>query len=235
MRIRLHIIYIFLLFVGCNYSTTYEIDKYENSIIEILSEEDSLIKSIIQPYKDSIENEMNEIITYTKTNLKKNKPQGTLGNFVTDLCLNYAEADLCFMNNGGLRTSIDIGNVTVRKIYELMPFENELVIINLNKKDFLLMVNYIIEKGGEPFSGIKIKTNSKKEILDLVTNIDFNQNKMIRVLTSDYLGNSREFFKGKEQEIIGIKLRDAIIDYCSRIDSIDVQLDDRFQIIKNEK
>ena len=58
---------------------------------------------------------------------------------------------------------------------------------------------------------------------------------MIKVLTSDYLGNSRDFFKGKEQFIVGVKLRDAIIDYCSKIDTLDISIDNRITIINHEK
>ena len=41
------------------------------------------------------------------------------------------------------------------------------------------------------------------------------------------------FFKNKEQIKVGIKLRDAIIDYCSKTDTIAVSLDRRIQIIEN--
>ena len=42
------------------------------------------------------------------------------------------------------------------------------------------------------------------------------------------------FFKSKKQHKIGIKLRDAIIEYCEKTDTIDVQLDNRITIINNE-
>jgi len=43
------------------------------------------------------------------------------------------------------------------------------------------------------------------------------------------------FFQGKEQIKVGIKLRDAIIDYCTKTDTISAQLDDRINIINNEQ
>ena len=48
------------------------------------------------------------------------------------------------------------GEITRGKIYELMPFENELVVLELNENDFLGLVNYILKRKGEPFSGFKI-------------------------------------------------------------------------------
>jgi hypothetical protein len=41
------------------------------------------------------------------------------------------------------------------------------------------------------------------------------------------------FFKGKKQHKIGLKLRDAIIDYCEKNDTIDIRLDNRIEIINN--
>jgi hypothetical protein len=57
------------------------------------------------------------------------------------------------------------------------------------------------------------------------------------VLTSDYLANGGDkmsFFHAKKQHKVGVKLRDAIINYCSKQDTIDVQLDDRIKILQNE-
>ena len=47
-----------------------------------------------------------------RDSIDKGKPQSAIGNFVTDLCLTYVEADICIMNNGGLRTNISKGNIT---------------------------------------------------------------------------------------------------------------------------
>ena len=123
----------FIFFTSCKDNSQNYKKQYLNSLIEVNTHEDSLINIFIEPYRTSIESEMNEIISFTESDLIKNKPVGNLGNFVTDLCLSYAEADICIMNNGGLRSSINKGNITVGMIYELMPFENELVIVELSK------------------------------------------------------------------------------------------------------
>ena len=228
MKLRIVYIYFILTLFGCTQDVEYKITKIQDENIEVSEEADSLISAIIFPYKDSIETEMNEVLTYTNTILSKGKPEGTLGNFVTDLCLNYANADICIMNNGGLRTSIYTGEVTKGKIYELMPFENELVVLKLNKRGFNEMIQYIIKKGGEPFSGFKLKVNNEE--IEIIKTFSFKENKYIKVLTSDYLANKKEFFKDIKQEKTGLKLRNVIIDYCSKIDTINVKLDNRFII-----
>ena len=172
---------------------------------------------------------MNEILCYTKYDMTKGRPQSTIGNFVSDLCLEYVDADLCVLNNGGLRTSIDKGNITRGKIYELMPFDNELVIITLNRKEQEELFQYIISREGEPFSGMKIN-------VDKLGNINMNNiHSEICVLTSDYLANGGDnmtFFRNKKQKKVGMKVRDAIINYCISKDTITSKIDNRIEYEK---
>ena len=220
-----------MLFLAC--SPEYKLQSYSDTLIEVEAEIDSSILSIINPYQLEIEDQMNEVLTYTKNNLTKGKPQSTIGNFVTDLCLDYANADICIMNNGGLRTNIDKGPISRGKIYELMPFENELVILELNKNDYMGLLQYIVQRGGEPFSGIKIIIDNKGQIISNSWPVNFELGEKVKVLTSDYLANGGDkmsFFKNKKQYKIGIKLRDAIIDYCSKKDTINITLDNRIKI-----
>ena len=237
MRFRNYTIYIAgLLLITCS-PTYYTLESYDNTSIKIQAGVDSTILAIITPYQNRIEAQMNEVLTFTKNDLKKGKPQSTIGNFVTDLCLNYADADICVMNNGGLRTTISRGKITRGKLYELMPFENELVVLELNKNDYIGLLNYIVRRGGEPFSGITITINENEEILKNSWPVNFEKGDKVRVLTSDYLangGDAMSFFQEKKQFKVGIKLRDAIIDYCSKTDTIDITLDDRITIQKNE-
>tara|TARA_B100000131_G_C18008277_1_gene569386 strand:+ start:317 stop:1021 length:705 start_codon:yes stop_codon:yes gene_type:complete len=226
-----YIILLAMLFLAC--SPEYKLQSYSDKLIKVEAKLDSSILSIINPYQLEIEDQMNEVLTYTKNNLTKGKPQSTIGNFVTDLCLNYADADICIMNNGGLRTNIDKGPISRGKIYELMPFENELVILELNKNDYMGLLQYIVQRGGEPFSGIKITIDNKGQIISNSWPVNFELGEKVKVLTSDYLANGGDkmsFFKNKKQYKIGIKLRDAIIDYCSKKDTINITLDNRIKI-----
>jgi len=237
MKFKLYYIYIgTLLLLAC--SPTYNLQSHEDKVVAIQSSADSTSLAIIAPYQKAIEQEMNEVLTYTKYDLEKGRPQSTLGNFVTDLCLNYADAHMCVMNNGGLRTTINKGNITRGKLYELMPFENELVLLELDENDYLGLLNYICKRGGEPFSGIDITMTEERKIINHSVPVDFSKGEKVKVLTSDYLANGGDkmsFFQNKEQLKVGIKLRDAIIDYCTKTDTINMQLDGRIKIIENGK
>ena len=223
-------IYLFLFLFSCKngFDNTYD----GSQVIEVKNQIDSNIVKIIKPYKINLDKEMNKIISYTTSDLEKGKPEGKLGNFICDLSLIKAEgkADICVFNNGGLRDIVSKGNITISDIFQVMPFENELVIIELDKKEYYTLLEYITDRGGEPFSGTEI-IKEKDTILS-----DFNNYKKIRVLTSDYLangGDNMDFFIGKNQNKLGIKLRDAIIEYCEQKDTLRINLDNRL-VFKNE-
>ena len=240
MKLKNYTIYIVtLLIVAC--SPSYKLQSYNNEVIEVQSPVDSTVLAIINPYQNGIESQMSEVLCVSEMEMKKGRPESLLGNFVTDLCLNYADAHVCVMNTGGLRSTLPKGNVTRGDIYTLMPFENELVVLELDIESFKGLVDYITKRGGEPFSGMKLKASSKgydiEEVFRMQENFDFNKGDKIRVLTSDYLANGGDkmwFFKDKEQIKVGIKLRDAIIDYCSKSDTISSELDNRIIFTENE-
>ena len=126
--------------------------EYNQDNIKVKGKVDSTIISIIAPYTKIINKYICKILyVIQKYDLTKDSPESTIGNFVTDLCLNYAQADICIMNQGGLRTNIYKGYVTREKIYELMPLKNELVTLEINKETFKSLINYIVNQGENHF------------------------------------------------------------------------------------
>ena len=215
-------------------SVQYNLQSHTETSFDVSAEEDSASLSIIAPYKARIDSIMNEVLCISKIEMTKGKPESLLGNFVTDLCLHqYSDiADICVMNNGGLRSTLPKGEITKGMIFELMPFENELVILELGNDDYIQLLQYITKRGGEPFAGVNIIMDEKGSVLS--QSLDLNRGK-IRVLTSDYLANGGDkmsFFKGKKQTKVGIKLRDAIINYCISKENISSKLDNRLSIAK---
>ena len=236
MKLKKYTIYLgLLLFFSC--TSTYNLQSSDSETIEIKTSADSIALAIIAPYQKGIEAEMNEVLTYSKISLTKKGTESLLGNFVTDLCLNYASAHMCVMNRGGLRTTIDQGPINRGKLYELMPFDNELVLLELNEEDYLELLDYICKRGGEPFSGINITMDKEGNVLNNSWPVNFDNNEKIKVITSDYLANGGDkmsFFQNKVQYKLGLKLRDAIIDHCTKTDTITAKLDGRIKIIDNE-
>jgi 2',3'-cyclic-nucleotide 2'-phosphodiesterase (5'-nucleotidase family) len=179
---------------------------------------------------------------------------GTLGNFVTDGIRAQASTrlgvpvDLVVTNSGGLRKSgISAGDLRIREIFELLPFENALVELELTG-DQLLKLLAVVVTSGEPQSGARIKyrTNAENK-LDMVSAVlvgPDGQERAIdpaakyRVISIDYLlsvkgGRFAIMQESKVQKPLGLTIRDAMIDYVKAETaagrSIKAKLDGRFR------
>ena len=233
MKFRVFLIYL-VAFLLASCSVQYNLQSHSESIYDVKADNDSTITAMIAPYKIGIDSVMNKVLCISKIEMTKGKPESLIGNFVCDLCLQqYSNmADICVMNNGGLRSILPKGEITKGMIFELMPFENELVILELGSDDYIQLLEYITKRGGEPFAGVNIIMDENGTVLS--QSLDLNKGK-IRVLTSDYLANGGDkmsFFKDKKQTKVGIKLRDAIINYCVAQDTISSELDNRISYEK---
>ena len=189
---------------------------------------DSNIYYTILPYKSELDAQMNAVLCHSKQEMKKTKPESLLGNWTSEVCLEMAQdvykdnIDLSFFNNGGLRSPLPKGNITKRDLFKLMPFENELVVLELNKTEMLDLKAYFNFTNGQPVAFAD----------------DFTLNdSLFLVLTTDYLangGDKMKFFKDKTQNKVGIKMRDALINYCVKKDTISSKLDERHLILFDE-
>ncbi|MCW8896819.1 MAG: 5'-nucleotidase C-terminal domain-containing protein [Flavobacteriales bacterium] len=219
------------LFLACQ-PAVYE--KTQDSSINIIetTTEHQQATDLITPYKDSLEKEMNEVLVISAEEFpkEKGKPETKLGNLVADLSIEIAQKtynsniDFCLLNFGGLRTSLPKGEITRGKIFELMPFENELVVVTISKEQFEHLIGYLYTVGGQPISkGITLVNyiEKKSDLIDakfLIKEDKYRTEKEFKILTSDYLakgGDNMTFFLNPiNYEKVGIKLRDAIIQYC---------------------
>ena len=219
----------------------YETQQYKfNDSLNIAL--DSGAYYLINPYRDSLNKIMNEILAVADQPLEKNQPEGLLGDFVADISLQQAQLhyqnstiDFCVLNNGGLRASLPKGNITLKNIFELMPFENELTVLTITGSTANQLFNFIAAKNGMPVSHLQIKIKDQQAISVKVGNVDFDSTKIYRFVTSDYLangGDNLEFLKTAiNKEYINLKLRDAIVAYLKELTrnkkNISVALDKR--------
>jgi len=171
----------------------------------------SRIDSIIAPYKEALDFRMNQVIGFSPKEVEKSKPSSALGSFLADAIymntnMKYKNLDFVVLNYGGIRSSLDSGEVTVRDIYKLLPFENKFVIIELNRDEFFQLIDLIKSKNGEPFSKSLLSNVNKKKLSYFLG-------------TSDYIakgGDGYDFLKNKKglfRQETEEKLRDILFEY----------------------
>jgi len=221
----------------------YQVQKSEfseNTSITADLEEDETINALIAPYKRELQETMDKTISYTPIDLPKDGFNSPLANLNCDMVLeesnliyekkHHQKIDICVLNWGGIRRSFTAGDLTVKNVFELMPFENEVVVITLSGKQILELVKYMSESSfGHPLSGIQFVSNDESSIL--IDGEKFDPNKNYTVVTNDFLqkgGDQMNFFENPvSAENLGIKQRDLIMNYFGKHDTIHVNLDKR--------
>lgn len=234
--------------IGCK-NSSYEVSKINAKKITLdsLIHQDSTIIEVFLPFKEKMTEEITKKLTYAPKTLQRTDGnlQSTLGNLIADLSYKKAnelfeektgkKVDFSMSNYGGIRAGIPKGNVTVSNAFQLMPFDNTLVVVELSsKKVEELFAYFMARKRAHPLSNqIDLRINNKTyEIFINGKSID--QNKTYFVATSNYLqkgGDAMNFFKNPLSLYdSNFLIRDAIIEYFKSNDTLISNLDHRVTI-----
>lgn len=191
--------------------------------------EDSSTVAFISPYKQKLDSAMNVVIGFAPEALVKQQPESNLGNFFSDVMLQrayrVANTDTSLMvsvfNYGGLRTSVPQGDVHVGNMFEVMPFENQLVIFPMKGADLLRVLTVVADKGGSPVGGIRMEIADKKPRNVSIHQVPLDTAKVYTIVTSDYLANGGDYFftlaAPKNVTNTNLLLRDILIESCKEL------------------
>lgn len=189
--------------------------------------EDQRFKSMIEPYKQEVEGKMNTKLSHTSVDLNKQGDNSNLGNLLADYTFEGADewakkngitggVDAAVINIGGIRSTIGAGDVLTKHVYEVMPFENEVVIMKMKGADLKGLFEYYLKtQKNNPVSHLYIETDNDKIIKELVNGKEVIATQDYYIATSDYLalgGDNMAFFGKGELISTGIRLRDLFLD-----------------------
>lgn len=215
---------LFISIVSCESST--RISSIENKSQRVKGNEipsKSEIDSFLNPYRQELNRKMNDTLAYSERELTKKKIESTLGNWVADGMMWYVKdklnehADIAFCNPGGLRTkSMPKGPILLKHIFELMPFENELVIVDVDSNDFKVLLEIIAQKEGWPVSkGFYLKLDEDNKILDW--HVEGTRKANYKIIVSSYIvtgGDGINHLIQKPRKNLNVLIRDVLISYA---------------------
>ncbi len=246
MKSHLYLYLILSLFFACK-NEGVGIKKIEGKQIKVVpsNHQDSSIIKLIEPYHDKLQGKINRILSYNPTTLTREdgELESSLGNLFADICYQRANSifhkesgkniDFALFNYGTVRTVIPKGEVTVNDIFKLMPFESMLVVVELSGAKTQELFQYLEQRNeAHPVAKVKLELKNNKFADIEIQNKKFDPNKNYYVLTHDYLqsgGDNMKFFIHPVSLFnTKVKVRDAIIDYLEKTDTIKAVLDKRF-------
>jgi 2',3'-cyclic-nucleotide 2'-phosphodiesterase (5'-nucleotidase family) len=188
--------------------------------------QDQGMVSALKPYADIAVKTADEAIGYTDQDLTPGRPESLLGNFFADVMLSYAQkhstgrVDFSVTNPGGLRKPIHKGDIKVAHIYELMPFENALVVLDLKGDRVQALADSIAAHHGGPVAGIRFGINNRKAVNVTIAGAPLNTGKTYRVVANDYIAKGNDFYqeltKASSAEFFTVSLRAVILDWVKQ-------------------
>ena len=208
---------------------------------------DSSIVKYYQPFKKNLEESlMNTPISYSPETYKKNDGElnSTLSNMFADATYEMSNPvfnkmsgkniDIVLLNNGGIRSIISKGNISEKTAFELMPFENSIVVLELSGLSITKMIDYLRKvKLQHPISGLQITLNNDYSVNEVKINgVSIENEKKYYVATTDYLleGGDKMYFLAETTKTtdINYKMREILIDYFKQYDTLKLKSDNRF-------
>jgi len=223
--------------------------KHENISISDSIDANIRIDSFVTPYRIHLNKTLDSALAYAPQTYSKkdygneNSLNTAIGNFMADVVFTQGNPifesrtgksiDAVLLNHGGIRSVISKGNISSRTAYQVMPFENSIVVAALSKTQIEEMITYLRkQKKAHPISNMMLLLNKDNSLKNVTINNKPIENRTYYIATSDYLvngGDGMDFFK-KNDTIYNLdyKIRNSLIDFFVKTDTINPKTDNRF-------
>ncbi len=215
--------------LSCSSSYQSQSLAYKNYRVTPQAKEDPSLQEVLKPYSDSVNKSMNDIVGVAEKSLDKKTLESTLGNFMVDAFFIMAKekynvpVDGAVLNYGGIRlTQLPPGNITRGKVFELMPFDNLLILQKLKGDVLQQFLDLTAAKGGWPIAGITMQIKDGKAVNIMVGGKALDLQATYTIANSDFLangGDNADMLRPIAQITNGYLMRDAIFDYIRLLKS----------------
>ena len=248
MRIKYYLLGgIFSVLMACHPNMNLvDVKTQENIVIGQEIEDKKEFVKLIAPYKEKLDDRMNQKISHTMIELNRMGDNSNLGALLSDYLLEGAndwavknkmpKVDAAILNIGGIRNNISEGDILVRNIFEVMPFENEMVIVKMKGEDIQGIFDYYEKhQKNNPVAQLNIIVKDGKLVEGLINGERPQIGKTYYIATSDYLamgGDSMYFFEKGETIKTDVILRNLFLEYFRKNPEVKVKNDVRLKFEK---
>ena len=241
MRIKYYLLGgIFSVLMACHPNMNLvDVKTQENIVIGQEIEDEKEFVKLIAPYKEKLDDRMNQKISHTSVELNRVGDNSNLGALLSDYLLEGAndwavknempKVAAAILNIGGIRNNISEGDIFVRNIFEVMPFENEMVIVKMKGEDIQGIFDYYEKhQKNNPVAQLNIIVKDGKLVEGLINGERPQIGKTYYIATSDYLamgGDSMYFFEKGETIKTDVILRNLFLEYFRKNPEVKVKND----------
>ena len=202
--------------------------------------QDSNYLAFMAPIQADLEVQLGVPIGYAPVDLTVHQPECTMLNWASDALLAMARqlspehVDMSVVNIGGMRCNWGAGNITFEHVFELMPFDNELVILTMQGKEILDLCDIFAQTGGQGVAGLRMKANKGAVLSAQIDGKQIVSEAYYTVATSDYLSQGTDGMVPLKNSVAVWKsdkrIRDLYIEYIKQVKTVEAQVDGRMDV-----
>lgn len=195
----------------------------------------------LAPTKADLEEQLNVQIGYAPERLWVGDPECPMLNWATDALWEAAKkvypekVDIAIVNMGGMRCEWPAGAITKEKVFELMPFDNELVVLTLKGEDVIALCESFARYGGQGVAGMRVKTVDGRLADVQVGGKAVNPKALYTVATSDYLSGGTDHMDALTRYVeywrSELRIRDLYLEAVQTQDTIRAVVDGRMTML----
>jgi len=181
---------------------------------------DPAVAAVIERYGRDLDKRLKEVVGELAGPARRD--DGTAGNWMADVIRRVGKAEIAFTNRGGIRCDLEKGSVTRADCYRLMPFENDVVSMDLTGKEIRDLLERHFGNAASPYrlawSGLRVDVEGAPGAYRVVA-VDvggqpIDDTRTYRVATNAFLATGGDGFatfrRGKNVERSGVLIRDAL-------------------------
>ncbi|MBU0607387.1 MAG: 5'-nucleotidase C-terminal domain-containing protein, partial [Armatimonadetes bacterium] len=195
---------------------------------------------------DKLEKQMSQVVGQAGAPLdgersRVRSQETNLGNLVADAMRERSEADVALVNGGGIRASIDAGPITLGELLTVLPFNNELVTLELTGDLLQQVLRHDAAGAAEEdnggflqVSGVSFTIRQGQTADIKVGGKPLQADKTYKVATVDFLadgGNGYTAFQqGQNKRMVGVLLSQLVLDYLAAHEPVAPQVEGRIRV-----
>ena len=239
----LYLVPLSLVLTSCNKPV--QVQSVETQAIPVDASSDGVqdlaYTAYLEPTKEALEREMNVQIGYAPERLWVRGPECPMLNWATDALWEAAKkvypgrVDIAIVNMGGMRCDWPAGPITKGQVFELMPFDNELVVLTLKGEDILALCESFAQYGGQGVAGMRVKTVDGRLADVQIAGQPVNPNALYTVATSDYLSGGTDHMDALTRYVdywkSDLLIRDLYLEAVQTQDTIRSAVDGRMEML----
>lgn len=171
---------------------------------------DQDIETVVSFWQDEVNETLSEVIGFVNQEINQFSP--AMYNMVTDSWLIvYPSADISLTNPGGIRQSIPAGDITFGTIVGVLPFENDILELELTGEQLVECISDLVVGGMTTIGGYQLSDGTP-----------INPGTTYKVLTIDYLYSRSDYcfqFYDLDPYNTSIHYRQPVIDWIRSLNT----------------